>query len=374
MTPAFRFPGQLAAAALATLTGCASPVLVPYSTQGVPLAMVPATHAGVADARGEFRTRFCAAAGMSTRPADCDRVLPRLAGETPASARAADPAATSLRRVLFVPGLWSDCVRSLTNTEKQLREAFAAGGWRFAVVDVDGTSSSEGNARRLRAAVLDDPEGARDTVLIGHSKGAVDILVALATHPEMRTRVAAVVSVAGAIGGSPLAPRAPRAVISIARNTPGLTCQDGDGRALESLDPDRRRAWLAEHPLPRDVRFYSLVAYPAPDRISRGLSTSHALLSRIDARNDGQLLAHDQVIPGSTLLGYANADHWAIATEVSEALHGIPRSLANRNDFPRGAMLQAVLAQVMSDVAGGAGASGIDPSGSSPDPSSPGRQ
>lgn len=335
--------------ALILLAGCAAPALVPYSTEGVPLALVPATLGGITDARGPFRARFCQAAGVADSPADCERLLPRLSGEGSA-APGPDPAETRLRRVLFVPGLWSDCVRRLTATEKLLDEAFAKAGWRFAVVNVDGTSSSEGNAGRLRDAVLDDPGEPGDTVLIGHSKGVVDILVALEAHSEMHARVAAVVAMAGAVGGSPLAAKAPRALITAVRNTPGLTCQKGDGRALESLDPQTRRDWLARHPLPEGIRFYSLVAYPAPERISRGLATSHGLLSRIDARNDGQLLAHDQVIPGSTLLGYVNADHWAIVTEVSEALHGIPRRIANHNDFPRGALLRAILAQVVADM------------------------
>jgi hypothetical protein len=36
-------------------------------------------------------------------------------------------------------------------------------------------------------------------------------------------------------------------------------------------------------------------------------------LSQVDSRNDSQVIFYDQVIPGSVLLGYLNADHWAIA-------------------------------------------------------------
>lgn len=368
MPPRHPFLAPLAGAFLSLLTGCASPVLTPYSTDGAPLVMAPAARAGVIDARGAFRARFCEAAGVAASAADCERLLPRLPGEPEAVVSRQEPSQTRVRRVLFVPGLWSDCVRPLTAPEKLLKEAFAAAGWSFAVVNVDGTSSSEGNAGRLREAVLGQPGEPGDTVLIGHSKGAVDILVALEAHQEMRARAAAVVSLAGAVGGSPLAPRAPRALVTAVRNTPGLTCQDGDGRALDSLDPHRRRDWLARHHLPAGVRVYSVVAFPSPQRISRGLATSHALLSRIDERNDGQLLAYDQVIPGSTLLGYVNADHWAIGTEVSQALHGIPRHIANRNDFPRGALLRAILAQVVAD------ADAAEPSGAprrSPGPEQP---
>ena len=338
----------------AILAGCAYGLLVPWLTHGVPLVLVPADHAGVTDARGTFRRLFCAEAGVGDSPGDCERLLPQLAGEPAALERPVpDVAAGPLRHVLFVPGLWSDCVRGLTGPERVLRDAFASSGRSFAVVNVDGTSSSAGNADIIRRAVLATAGDTQDTLLIGHSKGAVDILVALDLHPELRKRVGAVVSVAGAIGGSPLAPRAPRMMVSAARAAPGLTCQDGDGLALESLDPATRQAWLANHRLPPEVRTYSIVAFPTPDRISRGLSTSHALLSKIDARNDGQLLAQDQLIPGSTLLGYANADHWAIATEVTQALSGVPRSVANRNDFPRAEMLRAIVAFVAADLVAG---------------------
>ena len=40
-------------------------------------------------------------------------------------------------------------------------------------------------------------------VLIGYSKGAPDILGGLVTYPELAQRVAAVVSVAGSVNGSP---------------------------------------------------------------------------------------------------------------------------------------------------------------------------
>ena len=45
----------------------------------------------------------------------------------------------------------------------------------------------------------------------------------------------------------------------------------------------------------------------------------HPDLKRSEPRNDGQTLYHDQVIPGATLLGYANADHWAAAIPMEES-------------------------------------------------------
>ena len=41
--------------------------------------------------------------------------------------------------------------------------------------------------------------------MIAHSKGAVDILEMIVRHPDLATRIDAVVGINGAFGGSPLA-------------------------------------------------------------------------------------------------------------------------------------------------------------------------
>ncbi|MNT74026.1 hypothetical protein D3C72_2127970 [compost metagenome] len=44
------------------------------------------------------------------------------------------------------------------------------------------------------------------------------------------------------------------------------------------------------------------------------------MLSHTDILNDGQLLATDAIVPGSVLLGYVNADHWAMAMPLSKQI------------------------------------------------------
>ena len=78
-----------------------------------------------------------------------------------------------------------------------------------------GRLSSERNARSVRDALMALPheDAAGRVVLLGYSKGIVDILEAVVSYPEIRPRVAAVVSLAGAVGGSPLANVAGQAVL-----------------------------------------------------------------------------------------------------------------------------------------------------------------
>jgi len=50
----------------------------------------------------------------------------------------------------------------------------------------------------------------RKYIVFGYSKGAPDVQTALALYPETKNAVAAFVSVAGAIGGSPIADILPK--------------------------------------------------------------------------------------------------------------------------------------------------------------------
>ena len=47
--------------------------------------------------------------------------------------------------------------------------------------------------------------------------------------------------------------------------------------------------------------------------------TSYDKLARVDARNDSQVIFYDQLVPGSTLVGYLNADHWAVSVPISRS-------------------------------------------------------
>ncbi|MDF3885656.1 hypothetical protein [Cupriavidus basilensis] len=57
--------------------------------------------------------------------------------------------------------------------------------------------------------------------------------------------------------------------------------------------PAVRKAWLAEHLLPAGPRYYSLVTFPQPERISSILVLSYNKLARVDARNDSQMIFYD---------------------------------------------------------------------------------
>jgi len=338
------------------LAGCAAQE-APVRAAGAALVLVPIGQAGIRDGRGRFREIFCAV--LEARPEadaaslDCERALRRLPDEPPGSGEPVDLSVSAQAiPVPYVLGLWSDCSDQNERAAAEFGDYLARSGFRLEMIGVSGISGSGRNAAAIRAALTDGSATAAGgrAVILTHSKGAVDVLEALVAYPELQDKIAAVVSLAGAIGGSPLADIAPDALLEIAARTPGLRCREGDMQALESLRPAVRQAWMARHRLPGAVRFYSVVALPEPSRLSSGLRLTYDQLADIDARNDGNLLFFDQVIPGGTLLGYANADHWAIATDLVDSQHALVRQLADRNDYPRKVLVEAALRFVEEDL------------------------
>lgn len=344
--------------AVIVLSGCASKPLNPWTADSPPLALVPVADAGINDQRGRFREIYCEVLELhgskwpDYRP--CDEALTRVANEPPGTG---EPVYLGQSRqdllALIVPGVGWECIEGWLGIDESVRSLIGAFGFEAELMKVDGLSSSANNARQIRDGIAALPEkyANHKILLIGYSKGAPDILQAVVDHPEINDRVVAVLSAAGAIGGSPLANAADQKDLNIMLNFPGSTCSKGDGGALDSLLPSTRRAWLAEHPLPAGIAYYSLVTYPEPDRISSVLKGTYRKLSQVDGRNDSQVLYFDQVIPGSTLLGFINADHWALAVPIARGHSFIGSTFVDQNDYPREAMIEAVLRFVEEDLA-----------------------
>ena len=345
---AARYPALLVAAML--LGACAQKPLLIATEIEPPLMLVPAlTHAGQ-DQRDRFRAIFCAILERrrdtlpDVRP--CDEALRGVVASADVATHPVElgPARRPLTLV-FVPGLGWDCFARWLQAGEYVRQHLRGLGHDFIVVDIDGLADSRINANIIRDAVLGLPRRSTEpeVVLLGYSKGAVDALQAVVDYPEMRARLAAVVSLAGAIGGSPLANDATQDEVNLMRLFPGSTCRPEGLGALHSLKPAVRQRWLADHPLPGDVPLYSLIALPEVTRISSLLHGSHAKLSQVDPRNDGQLIFYNQFIPGSTLLGYLNADHLAAGVPVSRHHAVVGRLLTEHNAYPREALFEALL-------------------------------
>lgn len=343
--------------AVILLVACSSKPLNPWTADSPPLALVPVADAGVDDQRGRFREIFCEV--LESRGEDwpdyrpCEEALTRVADEPPGTGQPVN-LGTGRRELLalMVPGVGWECIVEWVKIDDSIDNLLQTFGFDTQLLTVDGLSSSANNARQIRDAIATLPPELADRpiLLVGYSKGAPDILEAVVNYPELQERVVAVLSAAGAIGGSPMANDAEQKDLNIMRHFPGAECSEGDGGAVESLRPATRRAWLANHTLPEGIAYYSLVTYPQPDRISSVLGSMYKKLSKVDARNDSQVIYYDQVIPGSTLLGFVNADHWALAVPIARSHSFIGSTFVDKNDFPREAMVESILRFVDEDL------------------------
>ena len=354
--------GLLALLTVALLGGCSSQPQVPFSYTLEPLSFEPGNAYDVTDGRARFREIFCAANedhGESLPDyTPCEEALVRFDDEPPPTGVPVDLGPTSTQMVgKMVPGLAYSCVKAWLHHDNSAPNHVATLGYETGFIQVEGIASSETNAGLIADYVMSlGPEyDDRPLVLFGYSKGLPDIFAFLVQYPELTHRVAAVVSYAGAVWGSPLADEADEKQLRWLTLIPGAECEKKDSKALETLSPANRDAWFAEYTLPEHIRYYSVVSFPDPDNISNGLQHSYKKLGALkDGRNDSQLVFYDQVIPGSTILGFFNADHWAMSVPIARQ-HEVSQAIfADQNDFPREIALEAILRFIEEDLESGA--------------------
>lgn len=343
----------LCAVASATVCACSSSPLS-RDAEPHPAFVLPSD---IEDQRGRFREIFCAVLeerGETLPDArHCDDALrPIDRGSAGTGATVELGPSTRGLVAVFVPGIGWECVVDWLDLSGSTASHVRQFGYDAVAITVDALSSSTANSRQIRDAILAmDVQGSEPgLVLIGYSKGTPDILEAVVSYPEIRQRIAAVVSVAGAVGGSSIADEVTQSQLEIVRHWPEAECSPGDGGAVESLRPAIREAWLEAHPLPSGIPYYSVVTWPEPDRVSSVLKPFYRKLSRVDPRNDGMVLVSDQLIPGSKLLGILNADHWAVAVPIARSHQMLGSTLVDHNEFPREALLEALLRFVEGDL------------------------
>jgi hypothetical protein len=335
-------------AALLLLGGCATRPPADFTVE------VPA---GVVDARGRFGEIYCTvmeqrgAALPDYRP--CGEALSPVAATPSGDGRPVELGYSQRRLVVgIVAGIGYGCIADWLTPPTDARDYIRQHGYDQYAIEVDALSGTTHNARQIRDAILALPPepGPPRLVLMGYSKGTPDILEAIVDYPEIHERIAAMVSVAGAVGGSLVADGAKESQADLLSALPGADCDRGDGEAVASLRTDVRRRWLAEHPLPPGVRYYSVVTLPEPDEISRILKPAYRRISKVDPRNDSQVIYSDQIIPAGTLLGFVNADHWAVVLPIDRSHPVIGTLFVNRNAYPREALLEAILRFVEEDL------------------------
>lgn len=260
---------------------------------------------------------------LSIRPGDLDRI--------PAD-----------YRLLVIPGILSSCqanTQAFAEGQVHLREKH---GMTVEFLQTPNESSTANGARIAKYLKDNSQSDSRKYILVGYSKGAPDIQEALANDSQARNSVAAFISVAGAVGGSPIAETMP-AIVQRYTSTLKLGSCEGDvAEAFKSLRQDVRQQFLSAHPDPL-VPSFSLAAVSDSTTTSRMLLEAWKVLTAYDPRTDSQLLLFDALVPGGNYLGTLRADHLAVALNYSGSTDSTIRSAADHNRFPRAALLEAAV-------------------------------
>jgi hypothetical protein len=270
---------------------------------------LPQGMAAERDLRGAFRAALCAPDRLAGDA--CARVLRSYDGEVAAPR---PPAASPAKhRLVFVPGFLAACFRGIHSFEDVVVKAREA-GFAADVLGVGGRNDLATNvkliAEQIERLTAGDP---RRLILVGHSKGANELLAMLIARPDIALRVDALLAVAGALNGSPLADDLYGLYGMTVALMPFDGCDRGAGDPVAELKPAVREAWWGTHGSALKTPVYALVALPDWSRLSPSLVGFYARLSYYTADNDSMLRVQDQVVPSSRLLGVVNANHLSVA-------------------------------------------------------------
>ena len=254
-------------------------------------------------------------------------------------------------RLLVVPGVLSSCASATPAYQEgraYLRDKFGLSAELLPVPNESSEANAQRIAQYLKEQIRSDP---RKFILLGYSKGAPDIQVALASDPDAAAAVAAFITVAGAVGGTPIADELPMAADRWIQAFHFGECEGDLSAAFHSLRRDERRAFLADHPNPV-VPTYSLVAVADKGTTSKMLLENWQLLNVYDPQHDSQVIKDDAIVPGARYLGAALADHFAVALPFEFLKDANVQKLVDKNHYPRTALLEALLRFVIQDLPG----------------------
>lgn len=210
--------------------------------------------------------------------------------------------------ILLVKGLFGNHMPGYFHPAKRhLRRL----GLHVHLLEIGTDASVATNAEAVRDAVVRSfARHERPVVLVGHSKGGVDALAALALYPEIVPEVRGVVAMQSPYAGTPIADdveACPGLRIATGVVVGGLLM--GSPRSVADLTYERRRAFIAAHPLPPGVPVVSLATSRAPAFGQVLQASSTYLAKQYGLPSDGLVVPDDGVVPGSRTVRLDDMSH-----------------------------------------------------------------
>ncbi len=300
-----------------------------------------------ADYTGSFSDMFCSVLDQNADGGNwgaCSQYM-----ESPSTKKVELAAIPTKYRLLIVPGIMNSCASmapAFDEGQKVLREKQGMTVELLAVPNDASEVNAKTIAQYLKDHMKDDQ---RKYIVLGYSKGAPDLQTMLATDKEAAASVAAFVTVAGAIGGSPIADILPAMLDKYMQLMKFGGCKGDVSTGFKSLKRDVRQAFLASYPNPM-VPTYSIAAVSDASNTSKMLLESWKLLSVFDPKQDSQLTRDDAIVPGAKYLGTARADHLAVGLPLDKLADKSLLSFLDHGKFPRAALLESIVRYVVQDL------------------------
>jgi pimeloyl-ACP methyl ester carboxylesterase len=260
--------------------------------------------------------------------------------------------------VLRLGGFGAQCLVKTAETFKDAATHLATHGVPSEHITLGAFDTSEDNAIRIRQHVLGYmKQHPKDRIiLLAHSKGAADAMVALTSYPTELTAVKALITVAGAVGGSHLVDDLVGLNERLLRQLQLPTCIDqrkggGGPNAIDSMRREVRQKFLYDHE-PLKVPSFSISAVSTKERTSKILVPLWNRVAPYALEQDSHLVERETIVPGGTFLGRALGDHWAVAFPFDPNPEVKPATLnvINWNKFPRPALIEAAVRIVLQKV------------------------
>jgi pimeloyl-ACP methyl ester carboxylesterase len=225
-------------------SGCLRPIQYPIEP-GISASFTP-TERAVSE---EYAKTFCSVleAEFGADWEACDRYV-RM--DVPYRAEPLDdiPSGWTLLRV---GGFGAQCLADVAETFADAGDHLA--GTHGVIqhhVPLGAFDSSERNAERIRAFIT-NLAGSHQFIVVAHSKGAADMMVALTKFPADLRNVRALITVAGAVGGSYLVDDLEKLNRDVLRRLGLPTCLSDAGvpgaNAIDSMRRTNRQQFLADH-------------------------------------------------------------------------------------------------------------------------------
>ena len=247
--------------------------------------------------------------------------------------------------LLLVGGFGAQCfspkVEAFKDAAEHLKQFH---GLSYYTIEVAAFGSSEDNAKIIKDKV--DGLLEKRFIAVVHSKGAADFMVALTTYPDALKRVEALVTVAGAVGGSWLIDDLVRLNETVLRRIALPSCLSRNRNpqnGLDSMRRDNRQNYLAS--VPHAWRAYSISAVAAEKKTSKVLQPLWRRLSPYAVEQDSHIVEREALVPGGEFLGRALGDHWAVAMpfDPNPNVSSAALRVIDQNRFPREALIEAAI-------------------------------